>query len=72
MSWAACSVVKLDYSRNPWRIVSENGVEVYHYVPFEHPEPGIGLTTISAPMCYRTKRDAIAALEAERTKERAS
>lgn len=55
-------VVKLGYSRDPWRIVDPDGREMWHDRPFDHPL--LGRTVISMPVCFPRKRDADAWLAA--------
>lgn len=41
-------IVKLSYSRMPWRLVNEYGAEVHWRRPFEH--PSLGWTSVHEPV----------------------
>jgi hypothetical protein len=48
-------IVKLNYSRSPWRLVDKEGKEINAQVPFDHPD--IGMTLITQPVCGDTKAE---------------
>jgi hypothetical protein len=50
-------ILKMDYSSNPWRLVDENGNEVYVDVAMDHPD--MGITRASMPVCGNTKQAVI-------------
>jgi hypothetical protein len=50
-------IVKLNYSRSPWRLVTDSGQEVQASVPFEHPD--LGWTWIIQSVCGETKAECI-------------
>jgi hypothetical protein len=52
-------VVKLGYSRDPWRIVLPDGQELGERRAY----PGGGMPPYEAPLAYARQRDALAALD---------
>jgi len=48
-------IIKMNYSRNPWRLVTSEGMEVYIDTPMKH--PSLGETIINGPVCGATKAD---------------
>jgi hypothetical protein len=48
------TIKKLGYSSNPWRLVDENGHEVYEEVTMDHPD--LGKSRVSMPVCGNTKQ----------------
>lgn len=51
-------VEKRGYSRKPWRVVTEDGRELYARQRFDHPY--LGMTVIDGPVAFDRKRDAVA------------
>jgi hypothetical protein len=51
MTW---KIEKRSYSSNPWRLVDENGHEVYEEVTMDHPD--LGKSRVSMPVCGNTKQ----------------
>lgn len=47
-------IERLNYSREPWRLVTSGGGQVYRWVEFDH--PGVGMTAIQAPIAGATRR----------------
>lgn len=54
MTW---KVEKRSYSSNPWRLIDENGSEVYNDVTFDHPD--LGKCKIDMPVCGPTKQSVV-------------
>lgn len=50
-------IEKRSYSSNPWRLIDDAGDEVYLPQRFNHPH--LGHTTISAPVCGKTKAEVV-------------
>lgn len=50
-------IEKRNYSRSPWRLVTDGGQEVEARVPFEHPT--LGWTVIQQPISGETKAECI-------------
>lgn len=46
-------IEKKNYSAAPWRLVTQEGREVYWPVAFDH--PAIGMTVINHPICGETR-----------------
>jgi hypothetical protein len=53
-------IAKLGYSRDPWRIVDENGVELSAPFAFDHHM--LGRIRLVGPLCYPSKQAAIEGL----------
>ena len=51
MTW---TIKKLGYSSNPWRLIDEDGQEVYEDVTIDHAE--LGKSRVSMPVCGNTKQ----------------
>ena len=51
------TIKKLGYSSNPWRLLDENGNEVYENATIDHPE--LGKSRVSMPVCGATKQEVI-------------
>ena len=54
MTW---KIEKRSYSSNPWRLIDENGNEVYNDVTFDHPD--LGKCNIDMPVCGPTKQSVV-------------
>jgi len=50
-------IEKMSYSRSPWRLINNNGKEVYWSRPMDHPD--LGMTWVKEPVCGRTKQECI-------------
>lgn len=50
-------IVRLGYSRSPWRLVDSSGREVYIDTPFRHPD--LGHMTVAGPVCGDTKAECL-------------
>ena len=50
-------IEKRSYSSNPWRLIDDAGEEVYMPQRLDHPD--LGPTTISGPVCGKSKADVI-------------
>lgn len=48
-------IEKLNYSRNPWRLVTGDGREVASHERFDHPD--LGAIAISMPIRGSTRRE---------------
>lgn len=53
-SW---TIKKLGYSSNPWRLLDENGQEVYEEITMDHPD--LGKSRVAMPVCGPTKQAVI-------------
>ena len=53
-------IEKKDYSFHPWRLVDENGDEIWTEQAIVHPMMGDGLQFIPGPVCGPTKESVIA------------
>lgn len=51
------NIIKLPYSRAPWRLVTSDGKEVYAPSAFDHPD--LGMTVANEPICGDTKAECI-------------
>lgn len=57
-------VEKQHYSAGAWRVLTADGVQVWqHGIEFEHVH--LGTITISGPVCFDRKRDALAWVAAQ-------
>ena len=54
---ASWTIKKLGYSSNPWRLLDDNGHEVYEDVTIDHLE--LGKSRVSMPVCGTTKQEVI-------------
>ena len=52
-------IIKIDYSRDPWRLVDRDGLQVYEAGPIRHPT--LGDIRGSNPICGATRRECEAA-----------
>ena len=52
-------IIKIDYSRNPWRLVDRDCLQVYEVGPIRHPV--LGDIRGSSPVCGATRRECEAA-----------
>lgn len=52
-------IEKRNYSRSPWRLIDNNGNEVYAQKPMKHAD--LGHTFVTEPVCGATKAECIAA-----------
>lgn len=50
-------IERREYSRAPWRLVTDAGVEVYAQQRFKHPD--LGWTFVDGPVCGQTKAECI-------------
>lgn len=50
-------IERRNYSRAPWRLIDNNGREVYWQKPMDC--PSLGKTWVSAPVCGDTKAECI-------------
>ena len=54
-------IIKCDYSVHPWRLVDDNGCEVYTLEPVNHPGCGkgkaLGWTVVHAPVADATRNE---------------
>jgi len=50
-------IEKRSYSSNPWRLIDENGKEVYNDVTFDHPD--LGKCKVDMPVCGPTKQSVV-------------
>lgn len=48
-------IIKMGYSRSPWRLVTKDGKEVEASMPFDH--PSLGLTWVMGTVCGETKAE---------------
>jgi hypothetical protein len=48
-------IEKRSYSRSPWRLIDNNGNEVYWQRPMEHAD--LGWTYVTEPVCGETKTE---------------
>lgn len=48
-------IVRMNYSRSPWRLLNDEGQEVYWQRPFKH--ASLGATVISEPVCGSTRAE---------------
>lgn len=48
-------IVKMNYSRSPWRLLTKEGKEISAQVPFEH--PSLGWTWIEQTIAGETKAE---------------
>jgi hypothetical protein len=55
---ASFRVEKQSYSRGAWRVLDADGAQVWRYVTFNHPH--LGETVINGPVCFETKKEALA------------
>lgn len=50
-------IEKLGYSSHPWRLLTEEGIELEWSKPFKHPD--IGITWVKGPICGETKKELV-------------
>jgi hypothetical protein len=50
-------IVRMKYSRSPWRLVDSRGTEIYWRRPFKHSD--LGETVVDEPICGETKTECI-------------
>lgn len=50
-------IEKRNYSRSPWRLIDNNGREVYWQRPYKHAD--LGHTFVTEPLCGDTKTEVI-------------
>jgi hypothetical protein len=50
-------IERLNYSRHPWRLLDNEGREVYVPQAFDH--PALGMTVHSGPVCGATKTECV-------------
>lgn len=50
-------IEKRNYSSSPWRLVDDDGVEVYEMTTLDHPD--CGPSRVSMPVCGATKQEVI-------------
>lgn len=48
-------IEKRGYSRSPWRLIDNNGNEVYWQRPMKHAD--LGMTYVTEPVCGATKQE---------------
>lgn len=63
MSEIQYRVEKQDYSVNPWRVLTVDGEQVWDWEVFDH--PFLGKSTITGPVSFSRKRDALAWITAK-------
>lgn len=51
-------IERKNYSRGAWRLLDDNGNDVYWQKPMKHPD--LGQTWVTAPVCGETKAECIA------------
>lgn len=51
-------IEKRPYSRSPWRLIDNNGSEVYWQRPMKHAD--LGQTWVTEPLCGETKAECTA------------
>ena len=50
-------IERMNYSRGAWRLLDDNGNDVYWQKPFEHPD--LGWTFVNMPVCGETKAECV-------------
>ena len=50
-------IERMNYSRGAWRLLDDNGNDVYWQKPMDHPD--LGQTWVTMPVCGETKAECI-------------
>lgn len=52
-------IERKNYSRGPWRLLTDDGNDVYYNKPMDHPD--LGMTWVTMPVCGETKAECLEA-----------